>query len=228
MKEATINQRYKVIVPEHIADWDICGDWEVARFISMEQQLNQGDTLFDVGVEQGWQSVIYAQFVGGENMVLFEPGKTFWPNIRQTWEANHLPLPKAHFVGLVDSKTSDDVEIELYGWTPHSEGELTTTQDYRYLRDDCQRITLDKFVDATECIPDAITIDVEGAELNVLKGAEEILSNYRPKVWVSIHPELMKDYKATPSELYRFMEALGYEMEYLGEDHEIHGYWFKK
>src|SRR3990167_7991359 len=96
MKEVLVCGQWPTVVQE-VANrplwlWD---NWERARFESMSANLKPGMTLFDVGSEQGDVSCVYAQMVGGENMVLFEPNPRNWPNIKALWAANNLPDPRA-------------------------------------------------------------------------------------------------------------------------------------
>ncbi len=49
-------------------------------------------------------------------------------------------------------------------------------------------VTLDHFVAGSGIIPDVVKLDVEGAELLVLQGAENILDAYRPTLIVGVHP----------------------------------------
>jgi hypothetical protein len=48
-------------------------------------------------------------------------------------------------------------------------------------------ISLDDFAKSMAVAPDLIKIDVEGAELQVLRGMQGILANCRPHVWVEFH-----------------------------------------
>jgi len=70
---------------------------------------------------------------------------------------------------------------------------------------------------------DVITIDVEGSELEVLRGAEQTLRALRPIVFVSVHPEFMRErWGQTPDDLLVQMEMWDYIPTYLGYDHEQH------
>ena len=51
------------------------------------------------------------------------------------------------------------------------------------------QISLDEYCIAKNLHPDVIKIDVEGAEINVLKGARKIISRYKPKIIISTHPK---------------------------------------
>lgn len=224
MKKLLVNGEYEIMAPDVIAEWDAPTHWERARFASMGKHLTQGDILFDVGVEHGWQSAVFAKFFTNK-MVLFEPSVFFWRNIKATWIANELPLPLAHFVGLVGKNSDEEVAIER-NWTNHASGGEQTERlmPYEYLHEhQTQRVSLDDFVHATDIIPTAVTIDTEGSEGLVLEGAKNTLKKYKPKVWVSLHPDLMrKDYKTDPYTIHRFMDELGYRHEHLGIDHESH------
>jgi FkbM family methyltransferase len=231
--EKLVAGRYKVKVPDWMNQYDYWPDWEVARFRSMEELLALGDVLFDVGSETGWISAIYAQFVGAEGMCLFEPTPELWPAIRATWKENGLATPRSTCCALVSDA---DVHADLlatslmavdHGWPAPSERTfLLENVKYNHINEDCHRrpqITLDKFVEISGIEPDAITIDVEGAEYHVLRGAEQTIRRCRPIIWVSVHDQFMVDrYKVWPSMLRLFMESCNYQGNFLAEDHESH------
>ena len=219
---------YEFELPVPLADWDVFAAWERERFHSMRENLDLGDVLFDVGTEQGWTNLIYAQFVGPANMVLIEPTQEFWPNIRNTWERNYgLMTPLACYPGLLSDETTD--RTTTFGpWPAVADGPLIDRNKYQYIHNHDVEVgqrTLDDLVQRSGIIPDAITMDVEGAELLVLHGATTTLVDHRPLVWVSVHPDLIeRDYDTTADHVHRFMESLGYTAFFLARDHEEH--WF--
>lgn len=235
MKHCLMNGRWDYILPDHIADWDAMSMWERERNESMEEHLRGDMILYDVGSEHGAQSAIYAGFVGPENMVLIEPSRIFWPNIRLIWEHNHFHAPLATVFALIGEETydGDESSVFLRGWPPFTENpEEQTPRAYAYIHDPgtsrgvAQWRLDDLWATVLGTAPDAITVDVEGAELGVLRGAETILRRFRPLVWVSVHPDLLaRDYGATPEELHGFMRELGYRGTHLATDHEEHWLW---
>lgn len=226
--------RYQLQLPRPLADWDVWDYWEKERFTHMETHLHLGDVLFDIGAEMGWCSAILAHFVGGDNVVLFEPTPQFWPNIKAIWEANGLATPLGCFAGLVGEHSETPIEQDfdntvVDGWpVPAHTGLLIPKLAYRYLHEhswSTPQVSVDDYTRRTSTVPDALNMDVEGAELLVLRGARHTLLEYRPQVWVSIHPDLgERDYGFTRDDTLRFMAELGYTGEHLATDHEEHWY----
>ena len=116
-------------------------------------------------------------------------------------------------------------------WPKESKGELVSVNRYEYINQHSvgiKQMKLDDLVERSGITPTAITIDVEGAELLVLEGAEKTLTENDLKVWVSIHPDLMEEsFNKTKADVHRFMENLGYSKRYLATDHEEHYLYLK-
>lgn len=225
----TDQHEFGLYMNKPLSDWDVFDEWERERVRSMQQNLGKSDILFDVGAEMGWLSVIYGQIVGPRNMVLIEPTAQFWPNIEALWHKNFDAEPLGTYRGLVsDTTTSKDISKE---WPPEASGDLIEKLAYTNIFDDngkTRQITLDDYIKQTGYVPNAITIDVEGAELKVLQGAADTLKYKKPKLWVSIHPDLMeRDYKVHPDDVHEFLYKMGYKTgKHLATDHEMH-YFFE-
>jgi FkbM family methyltransferase len=221
---------FDIVVPDNVADWDaVAGpgsNWERARLTSMLTTLQPGDVVYDIGAEHGWMSVILGLRVGGGNMVLVEPSQEFWPNIYRGWELNVLQMPLACAQAFAGTEETGDVYVR--SWPPDIKGPECGAMAYRHPNhhaDSIKTVSIDQLSLACGKPPKGITIDVEGAELGVLQGAERVLTDDRPHVWVSVHDDLMRrDFGTKPSELIDYMRGLGYRMIDLGYDHEHHCY----
>lgn len=223
------NPEWQFWLPDNIADWDAITGWEEERLASMQQHLHPGMTLYDVGTEHGWLTAVYGSFTGHENLVLIEPSPEMWINIRKIWSANKLPDPIASVQAFM-GEVVDPLNALLEVWPACSVGfedaDEVPGMAYRYIGDDngIKTYSIDQLVADGLPIPDALTIDVEGFELSVLRGAEVTLREQRPLVWASVHPDLMQRHCGIESvqELFDFMTSLDYGREYLGTDHEQH------
>lgn len=234
MIKCRLNGKYDLILPTHRAkawkEWG--GYWEVERIDSMVNNVKEGDIVFDIGAEEGDISALLAQKVGGENMVLFEPGPQVWPNMHAIWCANNLETPRGCYVGFASDVTEEfpqalDYSREMRdGWPVSAYGDVIDDHGFRHVMDwtdKTSQITLDDWCERSGVYPDMITMDVEGSELKVLLGAEKILREREPLVYVSIHPDLINVmYNMEYQRIFHFMKGLGYKEEYLATDHEQH------
>lgn len=220
--------KFNLMLPEPLASWDVYDYWERARTLSIQENLKRGDVLFDIGAEYGWQSVIYSMFVGPNNMVLMEPTAEYWPNIKEIWDRNGLEKPRGFWAGLVGSENKNlPAMAKLTDWPEIANGDqLADHMGYTYIHEHghvLPQITIDKYVEITSIIPDALTMDTEGAEILVLLGARKTLEKYKPIVWASLHPDLaIKNYGSAVQRIHILMEDLGYKSKFLDEDHEEH------
>ena len=222
---------YEFWLNEPLASWDVFSYWEVERILSMRKNLAKGDVLFDIGTEQGWCNLAYADMVGAENMVLIEPTQEFWGNIRTLWEKNYDKKPLAFYDGFFSDKTTDSRNVDFTKWVKASKNDIIDRNKYQYIHDNYEKvpeITLDDYVAKTGIIPNAITMDTEGSELLILRGAINTLKQNNLKVWVSIHDDLgLENYGIKDTDTVEFLESLGYKGEFLAKDHEQHWYFEK-
>jgi len=243
MREVVLNGQWTLTLPEHRAalpEWET--GWERERLDAMHKVIRPGDTVVDVGAEEGDMSALCALWAGLDGgMILVEPQPRVWPNIRAIWQANDLAPVVKWFVGFAARTTEmhpekDDVKEHWNGrldgysvsgpsfWPNCAYGDMIEDHGFRHLyqqADATPRIRLDDLIQDTPV--DVITMDVEGSELEVLWGARGVLTEQRPVVFVSIHAQFMVDsYKVHPLVLHEYMEELGYVNRWITTDHEEH------
>jgi hypothetical protein len=69
-------------------------------------------------------------------------------------------------------------------------------------------------------------LDVEGSEWRVLAGAEKVLREHKPKIWLSGHPEFMlQQWDESLYNLRQWIKGLGYTEIILDYQHEVHLYY---
>lgn len=199
---------------------------ERPRLLSMRHNLRPDDRLYDVGSEQGDQSALYRTFLPLGRLVLLEPNPAQWPCARVTFEANDLPPPDYCFVGYASDHTHVDAEDRLAaGWPresysrPCAENVVTYTEDAER---DPRTVRIDDLADLTQVRPTAVTVDVEGWELEVLAGARRVLGDDQPLLWVSVHVHILRDRGRGHEDVLDLLRDAGYRWELLGEDHELH------
>jgi FkbM family methyltransferase len=156
----------------------------------LSQHLGPGDTFYDVGANIGFLSLIGAKLVGQNGQVVaFEPLPSNITQLRMNAALNgfeHITV-----IGAAAAAVSGPAVLGLPHASPatrraraHIVGAATDgerTFDVRALAiDDCRaRYRLRP--------PTVMKIDVEGAEIDVLKGCLRTLKEYRPTILVEVH-----------------------------------------
>lgn len=200
MIAARINDRWPIRLSAERAEFHFDRpNWEAGRLAHMRELVGPGMKVFDVGAEHGDFTALYRSWVGvGGGVVPIEPEPRMWPSIRTTWEANFAdrPFPDHWFPGFVSDFThlepAGDVQaLARAGWPadpwPTMAYELEVEHDpgFRHVRErqhDTPTATLESLF-ALFGTPDAVVLDIEGAESMAVKH----LGGATPLLWVSVH-----------------------------------------
>lgn len=234
MIPTVLNGEYNIILPEHRAnreEWHSANGWEKKRLQSIHANLSDKDTMYYVGTELGDMAALCQ--IWGAKMVLFEPNPKAWPVIKAIWEANGLEMPLETITMFASDKTTvangREHGMPLGKWPAYVNEEIVEAHGFKELDEEADtygQIKIDDVVSISGYIPTAISIDTEGSEGRVLRGAEITLRNYHPKIWLSLHPEFLHEqYGEWARELRKWIMDLGYQEELLAYDHEIHLYY---
>lgn len=255
MTNTIINGKYELLLPDHRAarpEWKLeNGGWEVKRLEEMIAAIKYRSRIpestgvpvppipivFDIGTEEGDISALLMKYTGCD-MVLFEPNERVFPCIRDIWIANNLKMPLDFFHGFLSSKTTIDHHHKsetLFAWV----GDQVADHGFKQLYEnypDVPQVTLDDYCKFTGLIPDVITMDVEGAEMEVIKGGLETIAKHKPVIFMSVHPEFMYesyrhegiwkdkfDERQHVVHMLRLIDELGYTHRCIEYDyHELH------
>jgi FkbM family methyltransferase len=72
---------------------------------------------------------------------------------------------------------------------------------------------------------DFFKIDVEGYEMKALKGAEQTISKYKPKMWIEINRGALEKQNTKPEDIFSFLISRGYNIaaypELIGDQYDI-------
>lgn len=221
MRRVLVNGRWPLVVCGHQAPlWERPDGWEVERLAAMSEEIGPAATVLYVGAEQGDMPALLAMW--GARVHLFEPGERVWANIRAVWEANGIH-PAGCFAGFAYDVTRDAVPSP--GWPPAADGPVVADHGFRNFveRPEVPAIRLDDYCAMTGAVPTDVSMDVEGSEWPVLRGAERVLVEHRPRLWVSIHPTSMWTLlQEDATEMHRWVRQRGYVGRLLSWRHEMH------
>lgn len=187
----------------------VLGQYEQAKHKAIEMFLSHGKTFIDVGANKGDFSLLAAHIVGPEGRILsFEPAPDNCEWIRRSIVKNSYGNIDLYEIALSNENGEAELHLgEKSGWhslipgQPHRKKEIIPVKTRR----------LDDFIEEIQFFRpiDIIKIDVEGAEMHVLRGARNVLAkNQRIIVLLDIHPQLGVD----PKEVCLYLEDLDFSL----------------
>ena len=194
------------------------GDNELPVQVAFEKHLDRGGVLYDVGANVGFFSVIGARLVGEEgSVVAFEPVGANARLVRRNAELNGFA--KIDVIEKAVSDRSGTGELVIAAYSGGSALSTTAPPPDATSAVAVDLITLDEFVDAGHPAPTLVKIDVEGTEIEVLRGMETILRRDRPVVIFEIDDASQNGYDAKLVPSVELIRAAGYDIEPLADSY---------
>jgi FkbM family methyltransferase len=202
------------------------GRFEESERAFVERYLHSGMTVLDVGAHKGLYSLISARKVGPHGRVFaFEPSPRERKRLQQ-----HLRLNRCLNVQVFDfalGASNGDTDLFVVEGTESGCNSLRppdVTQPVRAIRTSVR--TLDDFVrDQGIVAIDFVKLDVEGAELSVLKGAAKLLeSGQRPAILCEVQDQRTAPWGYAASSIIEHLCLRGYswfELDETGTPHPL-------
>jgi FkbM family methyltransferase len=174
--------------------------------------------VFDVGAHVGFVAMPAASVLDPcGRLYAFEPAAANARSLRR-----HLALNKLTQVEVIESLVGAEdlphvVFYESVG--PHGQNSIVLKNEEvlksewgGHRRVQRPQISLDAFCMRERLGPEVIKIDVEGAEVGVLRGARLILCRYRPLIVLSVHPRQIEMAGDSLDGLRGMLDELGYDL----------------
>jgi len=185
------------------------GEWEfVSRFLKSEM------TVFDIGANQGFCTLLAAARVGSEGKVIaFEPAPTECRKLRANLRLNRFRNVLVEPIALGSREGVTDFHLCL-----DHQGSFSSIR--RQAPDVTARTELIKVpITTLDCYVQRaplsslhlIKIDAEGGELDILKGATGTLSSLRPVIIAELAEVRTRQWGYAASEIYSLVADHGYQ-----------------
>ncbi|HKU28016.1 MAG TPA: FkbM family methyltransferase [Candidatus Sulfotelmatobacter sp.] len=173
--------------------------------------VRSGDTIIDIGAHTGRHLEPLLECVGLEGKAIaFEPLPFAFDVLRERFKGTQVELNN-----MALGKEAGMVEFTYARGTPEESGLRRRTYNAPELADptliEVRIDTLDRYCADLESIA-FIKIDVEGAEIDCLKGAVKTLQRHRPVVSVEYGRPSYSVYGHTKDTLYELAVSYGYVM----------------
>jgi FkbM family methyltransferase len=169
--------------------------WNPDEYQAFRAVVRPGDVVLEAGANVGAYTVLFAAWTGpGGRVIAFEPVPAAFAGLQRHVEMNHV----ADRVDAVATAVSDGLEPRLPLALGSSSGisrmaPRGTPPGMKIA--EVAAVSIDAFCRDNRIRPNVIKIDVEGAELPVLRGARATIAAAGPSLdlFVEMHPHLWGD-----------------------------------
>jgi FkbM family methyltransferase len=172
--------------------------------------LDKGEIFWDIGANIGFFSLLAAVTLQHTGQVIaFEPGQVAYARLLDNIGLN--PFSNIATFNLAVTDREGEATLHLAAETADGCASLYGAGPEVTAQESCRTVSLDGFAQSHALPgPDFIKIDVEGAELFVLRGAGEMLAVSRPLVLVEIKAETLAASGTDKHEIQELLAGYGY------------------
>lgn len=186
--------------------------WDPPVWEALSSRLSDGEVMLDVGAHIGYFTLKSSVRVGNSGRVIaFEPNPRTSETLRANVSASHATNVTIIPVACTDSETTLKFYADL---TQGNSGASSLshanagkeshefTVRGRPIDDVLRELGIQRV--------DVMKVDVEGAELYVLRGAKETLQRFHPRIIIEVVPRQLAEMNTTVEQLFSFIEQMGY------------------
>ncbi len=184
------------------------GTYESFCTKTISKHIKSGDVCFDVGANIGWYSTLFQKLCGADGEVhAFEPVPRIFAELQNNFKLNGSPsnLYLNNF-GLGDEEK--ELEIYFFPELPTGHSSLAPKEDQISEAFPVMIKTLDDYLTNNKISQvDFLKVDIEGAELMFLKGAEKLFKQTKlPIIFMEMALATAKEFGYKPDRLLQFIK----------------------
>lgn len=185
-------------------------DGEGWLFEHMKSNLRPGDHVIDVGGNFGFMTLYAGRLVGPTGCVVsFEPVPSHAKLLRRNIELNHMSDHCIVAPCVVSDLPEKTLQMVFAKSGADPTAAIATNQEGKD-RVTVRNVALDDFEYPAGFAPRVIKIDVEGAELSVLRSGPKLLTQFKPVIILEVHGKLLGNFSVTEEELFEYLSSFGY------------------
>lgn len=182
------------------------------EFAFLDQIMEPGMVFIDVGANEGLYTLFAAPRV--QKVIAIEPSSREFQRLTSNLELNQITNVSAQQIGLSDQPGEGVLRV---GGCEH--GGQNTLGDFTYVGVELaytEKVVLKRLDDLAdeEGLNDVgiIKLDIEGAELAVLRGAKRTLESFRPLLLLELSAVALQRQGSSAAEVVALLTSLGYEI----------------
>jgi FkbM family methyltransferase len=184
-----------------------------ARLI--RKMLSPGDNFWDIGANIGYFTLLAAAALHNTGQIIgFEPGQIAFRRLQENIGLNNFNNITA--VNLAASDCAGEAKLYLASEIADTGATLYQGGMDRGQFEIIQTISLDSFLSQEHLPPPhLVKVDVEGAELAVLQGATNILSEFSPLLLLEMEEKNLRLAGTNKAAIQNWLRPLGYRGAFL-------------
>jgi FkbM family methyltransferase len=194
------------------------GEYEPEEAKVIRRIADKMDTMFDIGANIGWYSLMAAKINPRSIIHSFEPIPTTYGRLLQNFALNSIESPQCHNYGFSNEPGSFPFYFYPEGSGNASMQNLAGRKDVTIVN--CELRTLDSVLDwlPSNNMIDFIKCDVEGNELFVLKGGLKLLMQHKPILLCELLRKWSASFGYHPNEAINLLRGIGYDVYTVSTD----------
>ncbi len=188
---------------------------------AMLEKIQNDFIVYDVGANIGYYTNIFSEYVPDGMVIAFEPSKQNFTKLLE----NTKYLKNCQSYNIALGSTNGFVEYSQGSDEIGATTQVSLIKESFNLENQVPIYTLDTFFENNSLpSPNAIKIDVEGFELEVVSGMKNLLSRNEIKyVFIEVHFELLnkKGYLSIKQEIRNLFDSNKFEIKWVDFSHII-------
>ena len=210
--------------PDKSAGWlysvPFSGLFEEKETEFVRRTVQEDWVCLDIGACFGWYSVLLSRLVGkGGEVHAFEPVPDNRECLQNNLALNGCTNVEVNPFGLGDQPMTTQIYVPVDGVSGSLRAHAKLAK-CRVVQVDIS--TVDHYVTSQGLGRlDFIKADIEGAELLMLKGAQDALQKYKPILMLEIQSSSTRLFDYEPKEIFNMLHSLGYRAHYVRGNHHL-------
>lgn len=186
--------------------------------ITAEQQFwsrldFSGMTVYDIGAFHGILTLLFA--TRARQVVCFEPSSRNRKRLTENLQLNGIRNVEVRASGVGSRRETltlvATVLMPGFATVNRQTAEDLSRSGLKSVAEEISIVTLDEEIpEAHLPPPDFIKIDIEGWELEALRGARKTIEDYRPVLFLEMHGETVREKKRKVADIVAFLWEIGY------------------